>query len=223
MSVSIDEFKALVAPDVIGAPDPLIEREIISSILEFCDKTNSLNREFTFDVDSDYIDDSLQNSLDFDMNLYAAKLRPIRVLNLMVDTTKFLPKERNIQATHDNWEYIKETYTNIKYYWFPYDHIIRLYDMETTDKKIWIQISYKPLRTSTTFDDFLYEDHNEAIVYKAKSKLLLMPGKPWTDKESGEWYRRQWRRYLSRAKAQAIREKDGNEARVRWIEFSGGV
>ena len=218
---TIKEFKALVAPDVLSCPDTIINREVVSVLLEFCQKTNILTREMTLEIDTDDIDADLQDAIDFDIHPYINDLRPITVLDLMVDSAIYVPKKRLIQQTHSNWAYIKEDGT--KFYTVPEDHLIRVFDMSTSDRNIYMKVACKPKRDVTEVDDFLLEDHAEAIIAGAKFKLLAMPGKEWSDGKSALFYRAEWRKYLSQAKSEAINNLPGFTDRVNPVDFEYGA
>lgn len=213
----ITEFKNLVAPDVMPCPEPIVNREVMSTILDFCKKSNVLQREFELTVYSDDIDSDLQDSIDFDVSEYAGNLRPVAVLELMVDTTAYIPRKRDIRNTLTNFTYVKDD--NYKYFWIPNNYTIRLFDMATGDSNVWMRISLKPLRTVTEVDDFLFEDWSEAIVAGAKWKILSMPGKDWTDQNTAQYYRSEWKKYLSQAKQETLKGGSAQAEGVEWQRF----
>jgi len=222
MTTLISEFKNLVAPDVLTCPDPLVNREVISVLLDFCKKTNILQRDFELEIDEDDIDADLQDSIDFDISEYSNDLRPVRILELMIDGNKYVPHSRNMRTTHT--EFTSSTDDRLKFFWIPNDHTLRVFNLSSNMSNIWFNISVKPLRTATSVDDFLFEDWSEAIVAGAKWKILAQPGKEWTDPPAAEYYRREWRKYLSQAKAQTLMGATGvYQESIRWKEFSGGM
>jgi hypothetical protein len=214
----ITEFKKLVAPDVLPCPDPMVNREVLSIMLEFCKKTNILQRDFELEVDSDEIDTDLQDSIDFDISEWSNDLRPVAVLEIQIDGTSFLPVSRNIRNTHTDFDGSNDA--RVRYFWIPNDHTIRVFDLNANLSRIWLNISVKPLRNATEVDDTLLEDWSEAIVAGAKWKLLSAPGKEWSDPVAGEFYRREYRKYLSQAKAQVLRGATGvYQETVQWKSF----
>lgn len=217
---TIKSLKSLVAPDVLPCPDPIVNREVVSILLEFCDKTNILTRELSLPIDQTEIDSDRQNSISFDVAEYVEKLRPIKVLELMIDTNSYVPKKRYIKYTLSNWIYVKED--GVKYYHILDDHLIQVYDLLPTDGEIYMRIACKPTRDADEIDDFILEDWSDAIVAGAKWKLLSMPGKDWSDPGAGEFYRREWRRYMSQAKAEMTKNLPGNIHRVNWVDFETG-
>jgi hypothetical protein len=217
MSTNISEFKNLVAVDVLPCPDIIVNREVVSILLEFCRKTNILQRDFQMDVDSGDIDDERQNCIDFEVSEFAQGLRPVTVVEFMVDGQTFKPWKQNIRSTNDYFETVEDS--RYKYFWIPDDNHIRVFDMSSNDSKMWMNVAFVYDRTATTVDDFIFDDWSEAIVCGAKYKILNMPGKEWTDKASAKDYRAMWRKYLSQAKQQALRGGSGQTQGVNWKSF----
>jgi hypothetical protein len=222
MATLISEFKNLVAPDVLPCPDPMVNREVVSVLLDFCKKTNLLQRDFEEEIDSDEVDPELQDSIDFDISEYSNDLRPVTVLEIMVDGTAYVPFARNMRSTHTKFSTANDE--RLKYFWIPNDHTIRVFALTGNESNIWFNISVKPLRDATEVDDFLFEDWSEAIVAGAKWKLLSQPSKEWSDLRAAEYYRKEYRKYLSQAKQQVMRGATGvYQETIRWKEFSGGL
>ncbi|MHC4757103.1 MAG: hypothetical protein ACYTE8_00440 [Planctomycetota bacterium] len=210
-TTNISEIKYLVKPDVLSCPDPIVNREVLSTILEFCKKTNILQREFQLDIDSNDIDTDIQNCIDFDISEHCRDLRPVACLSFLIDSTKFIPFKRNLRNTITSYDYVGGAVDNshaiddrFKYYWVPNNHTLRIFDMSSSDSKLYVKLSLKPLRTATTIDTDIFEDWSEALVAGAKWKLLKMPGEEWSDRASAQDYKRDWRKYLSQAKQEAM-------------------
>lgn len=51
-----------------------------------------------------------------------------------------------------------------------------------------LRVALKPTRTATVGPDFLYNDYLQQIAYGAKSQLLAMRDKPWTDLQRASAY-----------------------------------
>jgi len=196
----------------------MVNREVISIMLDFCKKTNILQRDFELEIDEDEIDSDLQNSVDFDISEWSNDLRPVAVLEIMLDANTFIPVARNIRNTHTAFDGANDE--RMKYFWIPNDHTIRVFDLTSNLSNIWLNISVKPLRTATEVDTTLFEDWSEAVVAGAKWKLLSAPGKEWSDPAAGDFYRKEYRKYLSQAKAHVLRGATGvYQSTVQWKSF----
>ena len=63
MATNITEFKKLVAPDILACPDLIVNREILTVILDFCTKTNILQRDFQIDLEFACIRDRMVHGI----------------------------------------------------------------------------------------------------------------------------------------------------------------
>jgi hypothetical protein len=215
MATALSEFKKLIAPDVYPCPDPFVERELLSALIEFCRKTNIIVREFNLEIDSTDIDSDLQDSIDFDIAEFADDtIRPVQILDLMVDTTYLEPKLKNIQSTITNWETIKEN--NVQYFWWVNNTNLRLFDIDSDASNLYLKVSYAPVRTATTVEDEIFNEWSEAIVAGTKHKLMSMPGKEWTDAGAAQFYLSEWRKYLSQAKRYQAKEGSPYAQQIYW-------
>jgi hypothetical protein len=228
---NITELKNLVKPDVLSCPDPIVNREVLTVILEFCKKTNVLQREFQLDIDSNDIDTDIQNCVDFDISEHSRDLRPVTILSLMIDSAMYVPYKRNIRNTLTDFGSIDtgagstpDNDDRFKFYWVPNNHTIRVFDMAADMSTIYFNIAVKPLRDATTIDSALFEDWSEAIVAGAKHRLLKMPAKAWTDLASSLDYKREYRKFMSQAKKAAMSGGTSvHQENIKWKAFSGGV
>lgn len=210
MATEITTFKKYVATDVLPCPDPIVEREILNVIIEFCEKTHIMQREFavTFDTDSDgltELDDEYQNAIDVDISEHLSKERMVSVMAFNLDGIDKYPEYRNITNTISDsiWESLHSD--NVLYFSMPDSNTIRVYDRETSDTELYVALAVKPTRSATSVQDFLLEDWLEPIVAGVKAKILAMPGKEWTNGRASLMYKLEYRRGISRARAMALK------------------
>ena len=230
-TTEITELKQLIKPDVLSCPDPIVQREVVTVILDFCKKTNILQREFELAVDSGDIDTDIQDCIDFDISEFCRDLRPVTLLDIMIDGERYVPYKRNVRNTLTNWEQtatgagsVIANDNRFKFFWIPNNHTIRIFDMVNTMSTIYFKLSVKPLRSATSIDTDLFEDWSEAFVAGAKFRILKMPGQVWTDGPSAGDYRREYRKYVSQATKQAMSGGTStHQETIKWKEFSGGV
>lgn len=217
MATNVSEFKNLIAVDVLPCPDPIVNREVMSVIIEFCRKTHILKRDFELDIDSSDINDERENSIDLDVSQFAQDLRPLFVIEFMIDGVRYDGFRRNIRNTSTHFENTEST--GIKYFWIPDDNHIRVFDMSSNDSVIWMNTAFTYDRTATTVDNFLFDDWSEAIVCGTKFKILSMPGKEWSDARAAAHYEKMYKRYLSQAKRYAVKGGSGKDQGVNWKSF----
>lgn len=211
MSTNITEFSKYIHTDVLPCPAPILEREILNTIIEFCASTNILTQEFNheFDVDSDgdtELDDEYQNCVDIDLGEYAANRRIITVLAFNLDGLHKYPEYREILNTipDTQWEMLHDD--DVIYFSFPNNNTLRVYDRETSDSNLYIVLALKPERDVTKVDEFFLEDWLDTICAGVKYRILSMPNKEWTNKAAARENWIQWKRGLSKAKAK-VRKK----------------
>jgi hypothetical protein len=70
-----------------------------------------------------------------------------------------------------------------------------------------ILAALKPTRASTTFPNWIFERHIEAIAHGAKAKLMLIPKKPYSDQASGAFHLEQFNALIGEARIQAARAR----------------
>lgn len=199
---TLDDFKEHVMIDVFPCPEPVAERAIRNTLIEFCEKTHILTREFTVTLSNEAsINTSLTDSIDIELSDYVENERPVSVLGFNKDGVPYVPEFRNITGDIPDsvWEDIHSD--NRIYFNFPDNYILRVFDMESTDVYLHVVLAVKPLRSAESVDDILYEDWLDAIVAGVKFRLLAMPNKEWTDKKGSNVYYTEWRRGISRARA----------------------
>ena len=68
-----------------------------------------------------------------------------------------------------------------------------------------ISLILKPTRTSDDGADLLYDDWLEAIAHGAKWKLMVLPGKDWSNPELAEYHRREFRKGCTAAFAKRLK------------------
>jgi len=205
MSTAITSFIKYVAADVMPCPTPIIERVMLSTIIEFCDKTHILQREFNIELDTDSIDSDMQDSIDVSLSEFVTSCKPITVLEFNLDGSPKFAKFRELVNTIPSsvWNNIKEEETI--YFSFPSNTVIRLYDRSTSDSNLFVRLAVKPTRAATEVDDLLMEDWVDTISEGVKSKILIMPGKEWTDPKGAAASYMEYRRGISRARMKMLK------------------
>ena len=218
MATALSEFVKLVAPDVIPCPTPIVEREVTGAIIEFCEKSDILTKEFNVTLNSDDIDSDTQDSIDIVVGEYLGDTyRPVSIIGIMIDTTPYIPEAREILNTIEYWDIVKEQDT--KYFHFVDNYLLRLYDMSTSDSYAYIKMTCKPLRTAETFDEVLYEDYSDVIAAGAKYRILSSADKEWSNTEMMRINYRKWRRGLSRAKMRRNKNFTHVSQHANWRSF----
>ena len=221
MATTFATFKKYIVPDVLPCPDPIVERELIGTIIEFCKLTHVITKDFNVELDSDDIDSEFQDSIDIDLNEYFTNYRPVAVVRINIDGTDYIPKYKEVVNTIDAWDSSVHS-DSVKYFYFLSNSTLRIYDMSTADSNLYLRIALKPERDITEVEDEnLYEDHLETIAAGVRSRILNMPGKPWYSRLSAQQAHIDWRRGVSKARANFDKGYTRNPQAVNPVSFGG--
>lgn len=195
---ALSYFKKYVAPDVMPCPDVIVERELVSTIMDFCKQTHVITKDFEVDLTDADIDDDLVNSIDVDIREFMSDYRPVALVRLNVDGVDYDLEYKELVNDITYWDSIKDD--NVKYFYFVDANTIRIYDMDSGDDNLFIRLAVKPKRDVTAVDEVLFDDHIETIAAGAKYRILAMPGKAWTNTGAANTYYREYRRGLTKAR-----------------------
>jgi len=215
-------YKKYITPDVMPAPDVLIERELVNILIEFCALTHVITKDFDITLaDHDDIDTDLQDSIDVDLTDYFTDYRPVALVRLNIDGVDYTPKYKDVVNNIDAWDSSIQG-TSEKYYMFYSNTVLRLWNMSSGDTYCYIRMALKPTRDITTVqDEFLYEDHITTIAAGVVARILAMPGKAWTDEKAAGRAYWEWRRGVSKARSNFDRNYTRDPAEVYPRSFGG--
>jgi len=221
MATTFAEYKAYITPDVLPCPDPIVERELISTLIDFCKLTHCLTKDFNVELDSDDIDSEYQDSIDISLSEYFTDYRPVAVIAINIDGVDYVPEYKEVLNTIDAWD-SSLCPDNVKFFFFLNNTTLRLYDMATGDTNLYLRIAVKPIRAITEVqDEFLFEDHIDTIAAGVKFRILKMPGKVWSDQNASKQNWIDWRRGVTKARANQDRGHTKNPQTVYPVSFGG--
>lgn len=101
-----------------------------------------------------------------------------------------------------NWR----TDVNLPSRWYmPDDDTVGLLLAPSAGGNLRIQAALKPTRAATTFPDWIYERYIETIAHGAKARIMLIPKKPYSDKELGAWHQERFNSLIGEARVRTAR------------------
>lgn len=101
-----------------------------------------------------------------------------------------------------NWR----TDVNLPSRWYmPDDDTVGLLLAPSAGGNLRIQAALKPTRISTTFPDWIFERYIETIAHGAKGRLMTIPKKPYSDKETGAWHLQMFAGLIGEARVRTAR------------------
>ena len=171
-------FLDYVLPHVPGCTNEMALLEIKSSIIEFCEKSLILQ------VDQDPVT-VIGGISDYDLEPPSNRL-VVKILKAWYKEIPILPISPDdvstpsiynagsgaaITKADPRW-YIQKDVRTYSLYPIPKD---------TARLALTMRVALKPTRTSTSIDDFIFEEYAEIIANCAIARLCLSPGKPYTN------------------------------------------
>ena len=100
-------------------------------------------------------------------------------------------------------------------YYFVDDSTIGLALAPDATGALRINAALKPTRTAATFPDWIYQRYSETIAHGAKGRLMLVAGKPYTNKQAGAYHMQQFYGGVSEAMIRAARGSSRAPLRTR--------
>lgn len=222
MATSVSTLRKFIAPDVIPCPEPIIDREILSAIQEYCELTHALRVNFTKDISGLTATTLKLDSVDIDLSTELASQRIVSVVRFNLDGTEWEPRELPLYEDSDIpdavWEPMKED--NVMYFKITAATTLRVYERDPgSETYLFIELATKPSDTATTIPDNLYYDHREAILQGARYRILNMSSKEWSDPEGAVKAYIQWRRGVSKAKLRRFKNYTSQPGIVNPVQF----
>lgn len=192
-----------VLPDVPGCPADVAIRAIRNTVIEFCEK--SLIHQVTQDPIT-----IRANLTDYDLDAPTG-YRVHKVMKAWFQGAELSPVAPDDIVTPDAYSQSVGGYTPSKSQPTGYtqkdSETVSFMPIPNQDypKAITMRVALVPLRDSTKFDDFLYEQWGEYIACGAKARLMLTPGKPYTNQDAASVNQARYMTALNDARQRAIR------------------
>ena len=179
--MAVTEYAKAVLPEVIGCPRFLVNREIVNAIIKFCKDTNFYEIGFEYDVEDTDVDDTDNYSvtIDYTTELSNNEIIAMHVTEFRIDGALF---ETQYLRLNDNQTYLDDLRLNSAiFFHFSSATEVKFFGLQEVDQTFYVKMAYYPVNTITTFDSDIYNFGHEAIEALAKSVLMSMPDKAWTN------------------------------------------
>jgi hypothetical protein len=198
-----DAFFPDVLPDVPGCPSDMALRAIRHTVIEFCEK--SLIHQVTQDPIT-----LRENLIDYDLDAPKG-MRVQKVMRVWFKGQELEPVAPDDLVEPDVYGLKIGDYTPTKappkgYTQKDFGTVSFMpIPNQTYQNAITMRVALVPLRDSTQFDDFLYEQWGEYIACGAKARLMITPGKPYTNPDAAAINQARFTTALNDARQRAIR------------------
>lgn len=209
---TLESFLPEILPDVPGCPSDMAIRALRNTVIEFCEK--SFIHQETLDPFT-----AIENVTDYDLD----PPKGYRIQKIM--KMWYLGREMEALAPDDIG--LPDPYrTNINGYnaskgppaGYTQKDVDSFTILPIPDQKyanaITMRVALVPLRSMTEVEDFLFELWSETIGFGTKARLMLNPGKPYSNAESATYNQARFISGLNDARQRAARGNVRSDLRV---------
>ena len=186
----------LIAPDVPGCPDPVIEQALLNAARTFCHKSTWL---WLHDIGPIA---PVADTAEYDISsLLPEGYEVVSVLQAYQGKRGLLPMPRRPIS--------KSTARTATHFLSPSPAILGLHPIPlTAGEDVYLVVAAKPSISAAGADDTLLDEFQQEIIHGAKAELKLMP-KPWRDVALADFHMREFRRGWAMALMRALRGNTG--------------
>ena len=175
----VTDFFSRITPHVVSCPDPVIQQALVDAAIEFCEKTLIIR----------YTPDSFPTvagtaTYDFDIPTYQEYSR---VVYMTIDGKPLSPLVRsdlpttptsNSKPTH---YYVTQNESEL---------LLNLYPTPDDVYTIDMSIALRPTRDATFLEDDLHRYWLEALAHSTMSRLMAIPGQPYSNPDGAVYHGR---------------------------------
>ncbi len=197
-----------VLPYVPLCPDLLVERNLRSAAIEFCERSKA----YILDMDP-FTTTSGVYEYDFDI---PTGTEVHQILYMTYDGKDMDPiSPRSLELNYPDWRdksgnphvYLQKTPTT---FW--------VVPVPSGPKEVIASVALKPSRTSNSIDTTVSNQYRDAIIYGALYRLLRIPNREWTEIGSAQEYLYQFNLEIQQAE---LRARGGDLGVKRTVKYKG--
>jgi len=199
--ISLEDFYTDLYPLVPGCPEMIIENAVRASVLSFCEQSGIIQHEMdpvTIVAGIAEYDFEAPNELIVDKIIVANfNSRSLDVLSPRMVEERF-PRHRSVDGSPEGIMRIDGSIFKL----YPTPHT-------TVASALFLTVALKPEPGSEYAPEILMQDHKAAIVDGAAARLLMMPGKDWTNPAMAGSHAATFAAAVGNAKRRARRADEG--------------
>jgi hypothetical protein len=196
-----------ILPEVPGCPDISIERAIRDSAIEFFDTT------LAYTADQGPV--TVTSGVATVVLTIPAETRLVQLLRAQIGDRPLARITRDqLMTVPISWQDDTGDPTALT---FNSDTAIRLLPIpnRTMPDPLYLRFAVAPTRISTSIPDAVGERYYREIAAGAKSRLMLMPEKAWSNEKMGVGYRSMYERMMREARLTESQDRISAPKRVR--------
>ena len=213
MATSYENFFSWVLPEVAGCPEITAIQSIRDSVIQFCELT------LIHQVDHDPISVIARNS-DYDLETPVTGTRIVKVMKAFYkgsELTAAAPDSVRDPAVYNRsiGGYTPSYQTPVAF--FQKDtatiSLVPIPD-QTVANAITMRVALVPTRSSTTCEDFIFEQWVEPIAAGAVARLQISSGKPYSNTQAAGANQARFLAGVNLARSRAVRGFNRSSLRV---------
>ncbi len=212
--MTLDEFLPHLLPDLPGCPDTLVKQQLLFACIEFCTETHAWNEiqdpitviDKTYEIDVETPRDSRIVAVK---DVWAAnrKLRPVTMDQLF----ERIPNWQTAEGSEPTYYNASIDYRTIRIFPKP---------IGANRQTITMRVAYAPTMGATTIPDELAIRFWDGLIGGAKARLMVTPGKSWTNPALAQYNRQLFDDAILKAKIAAIHDRVEGSVSVRPSPFA---
>ena len=197
-----------VLPYVPLCPDSLVEQNLRSATIEFCERSKA----YVLDIDPF---NTISGVYEYDFDIPTGT-EVHQVLLMTHDGRDMDPiSPRSLELNYPDWRnrtgqphvYLQKTPTT---FW--------IVPVPSGSKQVITSVALKPSRTSNNIDTNISNQYRDAIIYGTLYRLLRMPNREWTDIGAAQEYLYQFNLEITQAE---LRARGGDLGVKRTAKYKG--
>lgn len=197
-----------VLPYVPLCPDSLVEQNLRSATIEFCERSKA----YILDIDPF---STISGVFEYDFDIPTGT-EVHQVLLMTHDGNDMDPiSPRSLELNYPDWRnrtgnphvYLQKTPST---FW--------IVPVPSGSKQVIASVALKPSRTSNNIDTTISNQYRDAILYGTLYRLLRMPNREWTDIGAAQEYSFQFMQELKQAE---LRARGGDLGVKRTVKYKG--
>lgn len=176
---TLSNFYPYVLPEVPGCPEISVDVALRSSLIEFCEKSLVIQR------DHDPLT-VVAGVVDYDFEPPTGSL-VIKVMKAWYKSEELIPlapdEVEDAELYNRSFSDANTAGSQPRYILQKDERTFSLYPIPDANvaNGLTMRVAYKPTRTASSFEDVLFEDYAEVIAAGAKARLMMSPGKTYTN------------------------------------------
>lgn len=191
-------FYDYILPEAPGCPAPMVDLHLREVARDFCRRSLAWRQDFDPITTAAHL-------LTYDLDAPESQAEPVKVLSLFMNGELLWSADETARS--------HRRCTALKYasHEPPFALSNDLREITLVDEApvgvLQVNGAMKPSASATSLPDILGTEHREAMRTGTLARLMVMPKKPWQDRELATFYRNQYESYVSHA---AVNTQTGN-------------